>query len=438
MDLIDVRQLALQIQEAWARPEPEELDAAGGTCPLPSQHVLERLLSLCYRASLMQEELRPVTFRLLVCEPGLLPAEAGPPLGLHRLLFVEPRGLSAHELRRLSPAAKYARSLVGVEEHPERGLSIWGIVHSGPRWMQEAQGGRDAAPPLPQALVIHVTGPGRLAVSRGRRTIFTIDSTRPSSPAMNVFGARWLIKRFADVRAELMQLHAEARQQQGPHWPAIDENLSRLVAQQMLKRLIATIQAARHGATLLIVPTDGLQELSVSSAVRIKYEFVAEEPRNRFRTLMVRLLNALAETGSRSGLPDPPVVTWQDYELAYDRRVAHLDESIFEMSHMIAALSQVDGAVVITKRLELLGFGAEIGTLVDVPAVARSMDCEGSRHIVEATSDVGTRHRSAYRFCNAVHDALAIVISQDGEVRFTAWNEGYVMYWNHDASSPSR
>jgi hypothetical protein len=95
--------------------------------------------------------------------------------------------------------------------------------------------------------------------------------------------------------------------------------------------------------------------------------------------------------------------------------VTHLDEALFEMAHLIAGLFAVDGAVVLTKRLELLGFGAEIsGALEPVSVVARALDAESEQTEPESTDGVGTRHRSVYRLCQAVHDLIAVVISQDG------------------------
>ena len=56
-----------------------------------------------------------------------------------------------------------------------------------------------------------------------------------------------------------------------------------------------------------------------------------------------------------------------------------LDEAVFEVAHLIADLSQVDGAVVMTSDLDLLGFGAEItGRLPDIGRVARAADLEGT------------------------------------------------------------
>jgi hypothetical protein len=37
-----------------------------------------------------------------------------------------------------------------------------------------------------------------------------------------------------------------------------------------------------------------------------------------------------------------------------DERIAELDEAIFELTHLIAALASVDGAVVMSKRFEIL------------------------------------------------------------------------------------
>src|SRR5215470_3839931 len=66
----------LQISFPFVQPEPA---------------ALEELFSVTYQASLLREEDRPTLFRLLLCDPQSLPAKAGPPEGLHLLLFDESR-----------------------------------------------------------------------------------------------------------------------------------------------------------------------------------------------------------------------------------------------------------------------------------------------------------------------------------------------------------
>ncbi|MGC2415811.1 MAG: putative sensor domain DACNV-containing protein [Stellaceae bacterium] len=98
----------------------------------------------------------------------------------------------------------------------------------------------------------------------------------------------------------------------------------------------------------------------------------------------------------------------------------------------IAPFAGVDGAIVVTRALELLGFGAKIeikrafkGPLVRFQALA------GEQPVVYSQLEDlgGTRHQSAARFVEAHKDALAIVVSQDRHVS--------VMHWEPDLPAVS-
>jgi hypothetical protein len=83
-----------------------------------------------------------------------------------------------------------------------------------------------------------------------------------------------------------------------------------------------------------------------------------------------------------------------------------------------------------TDALEVLGLGVEIaGELTEVTQVARALDLEGAEREWVRTDRVGMRHRSAYRLCQALHDALVLVVSQDGALRFIRWHDDGVAYW---------
>ena len=75
------------------------------------------------------------------------------------------------------------------------------------------------------------------------------------------------------------------------------------------------------------------------------------------------------------------------------------------------------------------------GGLKGVKTVARALDVEGFQREHVYSGSFGARHRSVYRFCNAVHGAIAIVVSQDRLVRFVKWKEDMVTYWDHVATS---
>jgi hypothetical protein len=91
---------------------------------------------------------------------------------------------------------------------------------------------------------------------------------------------------------------------------------------------------------------------------------------------------------------------WSEYEMSEARRVIDGDAALFEAAHLVADLTHIDGAVVMTSGLDLLGFGGEIaGDLPEVPQVMRARG-----------------------------NVLAIVVSQDGGLRFVRWHNDAVTY----------
>ena len=140
-------------------------------------------------------------------------------------------------------------------------------------------------------------------------------------------------------------------------------------------------------------------------------------------------MRAIARAGGSAGMS---FVDGGTYASLRGEELTTLRDAIFEMSQLIAALGEVDGAVVMTRAFEILGFGAEIiGDLPDVPHVARALDLEAEDSVAESLIADGTRHRSAYRLCSRMPEALALVVSQDGGVRFVSKHRGEVTFWDH-------
>lgn len=431
-------QLAAFVRERWV-VRHGEVGRDTSMCPLPSQDALSDLLSTVFQATLLREEERAVTFRIIVGAPASFPETAGPPDGLQRLVFTRPRPFTSHELRRLSPAAKYHRSLIGVERNADGVYVIWGMLQSGPRWLGGVRGSRRAQPTLPIAkLVVHATGPGQIAVASGSETLGEIRGGAINAPAIDLFSSRWLPAMFGAERDEIDVIHQTARREAADAWADLDVDLTRTLTQQMVKRIIATVRGVRHGGTLAILPTDRAESEVTHGILNLKYAFADAEPRRRFRTLMLAVMRSLAQSRPGIAVEQAPV-GWQAYATSDNRALAALDEAVFEVSHLIAGLADVDGAVVLTKRFEVLGFGAEIGGGVfeEIHTVRRAIDLEGNLTEEETVEGVGTRHRSAYRLCSRIHGALVVVVSHDGTVRFVTWKDGAVTYWDHVAVDAS-
>jgi hypothetical protein len=252
-------------------------------------------------------------------------------------------------------------------------------------------------------LVVRVVRAGHIVASCGSRLVAELRNGEVNDFTVDVFASRWLPGLFVAERAEIASEHPAS----DPAWTA---NLTRGIAQEMVKRVVSTMRAAHHGGTVLVLP----QGCAAEAYLTTKYTFVDDEPRRHFR----RLVRAIV--GAASG--DSP------------RLRAVLQDGLFELSHLIAALADVDGAVVLTRRFEILGFGAEIsGDMPAVSSVRRALDLEAEHSAVETVDGVGTRHRSAYRLCAAVDGALAVVVSQDGGARFVTRMPDGVTYWDHGA-----
>ena len=394
----------------------------------PDASFLGSVLETAYHASFLRDEERPVTFRLLLAPPEALDDRDGPPWGLHRMRFDHPRAFDPHELRRLAPAVKFHRALIGVSPGAGGLPEVWGFAQSGPRWLQAAWGGRANDVPMPAAPVVRVARPGQVAIACGALPIAELANGVLVDLALDVFHSDWLAARFAPIRGELAAvLAAEAA------GPPVAPELLRTLAQQMLRRVIATIRSTHHGGTLLIVPNECATRLGRERVLELKYSFADEAPRRRYRAVLLTILRELTRVARETGSPK---ADWELYRSLPTAEITDLDEALFELSATLAAMADVDGAVVVNKHFEVLGFGAEIGgDLPHVDHVARALDLEGRERITERVDAIGTRHRSVYRLCARFHEALAIVVAQDGGVRFVAHHDGAVTYWDHGTGS---
>jgi hypothetical protein len=202
----------------------------------------------------------------------------------------------------------------------------------------------------------------------------------------------------------------------------------------MMKRVISVLRDARHGGTVIFVPPENAGEPSSEHPyIDLRYPFADGRAQLRFPDLVVDILNRLAQLYGTADQQEPGAVGWEEFEATTDEEIETLDEALFETAHLIAGLAAADGAVVMSKHNELLGFGGMIsGRLLDVESVGRALDLEGEKVAEEGTGNVGARHRSAYRLAGALPGSVAVVISQDGGVRFVCQKGGRVTYWEQE------
>lgn len=393
----------------------------------PNDALLRQLLDVAYHATLLREEQRPVTFRLLFARPEDLPAHGGPPSGLMPIQLDRLRPFNEQEVRRISMAADFFRSLIAVSADPDENLRIWGILVSGTRWVNQVDGGRFVDGTLPPRLVVQALGPGRLTVCLGQQRIAALSGGRMQGLAFDLFQSQWLKHAFRNVRRDA--LRAIVGKADGiPHLPPTSDFM-RVMSQNVLRRTLSVVRNSKHGGTLVFIEPDDEAELKRDNGpLRFKYRIADTGARNRYQTLLRQAIVRLNELVVQKKLNE---VSWAEYQRIPDEELNQLDEAFFEFAHFLADLMAVDGALVVTKRLEIVGFGAELRA--EAPAlvsVRRALDVEATLWAKEALDDVGTRHRAVYRLCEEHWNCIAIVISQDASVRFVKNHNGAVTYWN--------
>jgi hypothetical protein len=390
------------------------------------RELLSEALSVVFQSSMTEEEGRPTTYRLLLTPADDLPEAGAPNQGVLRLRFDRSRPMSADELRRLSPSVPFETALIGA--HPEEGkLRIWGIAHSGPAWLAPTWGGRDVVPNWTYDPIVHVTGPGRIAVRCAGKLVGALERSALVDAMMDVFDSQWLPALFAGEREAVRAEHA-ALQARSSSPTLADHSLVGRVGQHMLRRTIQLVRGARHGGLILVVDAASAPVCN-GGGLRLKYRFDQDEPSRRYRTLLLRILDAVAAATSKES------VGWTDFALDASPGLEKLEHAVFEQSRLLANLTAIDGALVLDKRFALLGFGAEVSGELLLPAqVWRALDPEGREREPDDIESVGTRHRAAYRFVQDHPAGLAIVISHDGGVSFVANRDGQVVFWEQSVS----
>ncbi len=411
-------QLAELVKKVWPKDRLAQL---------PQEHHLRQLFDIAYHASLLRDEDRQVAFRLMFGDPGLLPSEDGPPSGLMPLYLDRPRPFDEQEIRRLSMAALFFRSMIGVNRSLHHELHIWGMVVSGTRWLSSLAGGRYHGALEPDSLVIHSLGPGRLTIHLGRNRIATLTGGRIESQAFDLFESKWLQGVFSGVR--LSFLNEAFGESSDAKYVPVDIDFVRMMSYNIVLRTVSVVRNGRHGGTLVVLdPDDESVIRDPDGPIRFKYLISDTAARRRYGRMLMQAIVRLSQLATEQGRPS---AGWTEYQTLMDTKLSDLDEALFDFAHFLADLMAVDGALVVTRALELVGFGAELRfDATDLKSVRHALDLEGDIWANEPLDNVGTRHRAVYRFCHGYPKCLAIVVSQDGSVQFVRKHNGAVTYWN--------
>lgn len=280
--------------------------------------------------------------------------------------FERPLPLDAGALARVAPAVERPGIHLGVWDDGD-GLRVWGTTREIPTL----------------CFVLEVSAPGLLVIKDHRRD--------ESGKFVNVAVLEGDRIKIVDEQASAVSDRPEIL----AALLGFEPRSSRAGAVDVLVSLAVSMRSHRRGGLLLLVPSGG-ETWRESMVQPIAYSG----------------LQPFSALGDRLREPS-------------EARGAAWQEAVDEAVDLVAGLTAVDGAAVITDRYELLAFGAKVRRRDGCAQVDRVTVWEPIEGSVPQTVDPGdiggTRHLAGAQFVQDQRDAIALVASQDGRFTVFVW-----------------
>ena len=362
----------------------------------------------------------------MLSEPQNLDPAALAHIGFHLVRFTKRRLFAEQEIRRLGAATGFYRAMMAVEWCASRGFEISGLVHTG-AWSRDLTVAIDSLNhPMPDWLIVHVRGPGNLVVHRGSERLVTLLNGRVEGHGFDLFASSWLLERYRTV-GEGFSGEKARHSLESVH---VREDLAEKIGIGFMRRVIREIRNSQHGGTIVFAPRSLIGKLlELRGPLRAKYRIDEACTASPFAVILTEVTRRLGHFALAKGRTS---AGWQEYLEWYEEFPYTFSQRFVELALWLSDLTAVDGCLLLDHKFTVLGFGVEI----QVPSfedemVYRALDIEAQHCVLESMESAGTRHRTAYRLCREYAECLAVVVSQDGAVKFVASHQDKVTYWNH-------
>jgi len=341
---------------------------------LPSRDVMIRVCEILLHTSCLREEGRYSSFRVCFITPDSELLDSY--LYSHTVLFEKPVLFQPQELHRLAPALNADMSYLMLDVSHEPYQST-GIVACYTVWEKVVSKEVSSGNRMPRIPNILVTGPGELAICFGEACL-----------------AAYRAGECVFFRTDAFVSTVVAQQLRKDSAVSEEDRLC------MLYRILWNVSKYGHGGHIFFVPSAEVCDGRLNIKYRVNSRFAFHEEGD----------------GDDVSLPD-----------------AKRKKEIIAYADMISKFTMVDGAVVLTKDFDLLGFGAE--TLMRKETRKEPDMCfisyNGREDKTKHFNDNGMRHRSCYHFCDMVEGTVGIIFSHDDVIKACTKHNGRVIVYDH-------
>jgi hypothetical protein len=328
--------------------------------------VYSSFMNKVFNASLFTEEGKAVKTELILSSISNSPA---PNTSLNNIAFKMPREFSARAIAKLSPALnqtifvsvvkgqlKITGMTLGREESIHARLNP---VYNRPNYS------------VIQGMIVKIKGAGVIEVDYPECHL-VYDKGEVFQPSLNLTR----VHNVSVMDGFIDELHIENKDNQ---------ELFRLIAHKSLWSVLRYMQQGGFGGTIIFV--DDTPEWN-NSLQSFSYSDLSLETLSWFKWSVRKFLLDVKEKAD-----------WKNNKFSEVDGNSYKD--LKDAERALAAFTRIDGAVILNKKLEFMGFGGKL-------------TFSGKDESEE--SPKGMRHKSAQHFCKMVEGAVAFVVSQDGNI----------------------
>lgn len=398
-DLIDA------IKTRWQTAADQQFE-------LPEDRILQKLLETCYHASLRTSEQRLVQCVVAYASMADIPEGA--------LRLSRPVVLTDSELVRLSPVTQHRQTVIGCEQM-DGWLRIWGFFDYGHAWVQHSAGDPPAVPIQladlpPDCLTITIEGPGALTISQGRTSLVRLRNGRVIFPQEDLFQSAQnpLGKFFRQLIDDLLK-STQRRYLSAYEEESVGQRTLLNIYTTSILAILERIRLTQHGGSVVISRVPLNEQLA-----HVTYD-VSEHAGLADEIMAYKTLDDLLRE------PD------SDFEAAAELERCRVQLELHRSSRrliqdigQISLLAAADGAVLLDGHLRVQGFGVRFPVLLPPGATVRHA-LTGCEHLCDQW---GLRHQSVFSVCHKCHQAIGLIVSQDGDVRAVKADDGQLMFWD--------
>lgn len=380
-----------------------------------SEEGVRQLVTFCYFASLRAEEGRFPHFRIF--------APNHHEVNRLRLSvkFASPVLLDdVDRVRHLAPVASIDCAICVAERDGK--LYCVGLVNLTRSELELLPGRPEVwfSRSTPMGLLVRVDGPGELRASDGSYTlILRAGALRCVAHFTSIESiAVWLKELSESVYHDFLESSKrDLSGRFGGKWSPLSQ------LDGLLSDIVGRAVESRHGGAFVVVPDKSAYQRL------IKCKFNTEDT-----SISAELTEWWTICANYVDCKDPGRI---------ENHVRRWNAKRFELAHCaqaIADLANVDGCVLLDRKLSVLGFGGKINVSDDD---IKATGLRYANHVTREDRDeaeireFGTRHLSAFRLCKALPGAMVFVVSQDAELRLFFSDDDHVYFYDQLCPSSS-